>query len=214
MKLRYLRRLLRIIRICHHFGLEQYAARAALLPAWIARLSLNRQFDEPLDTRLRLALESLGPIFIKFGQMLSTRKDIVDDTLAIELAKLQDQVPPFEKSTVRKIIQTAYQKPLDAVFAEFDLTSTASASIAQVHKAVLHNGAYVAVKILRPNISKTICSDLALLDTAGWLIEKIWHDGQRIRPRQVIAEFSKLLKNEQNLLREAGNASLLRRNFM
>ena len=210
----HIHRFFRILFVCHRFGLTQYAAQMGLLPGWMRYLSNKRQFDLPLNTRLRLALESLGPIFVKFGQMLSTRRDLVDDALANELAKLQDQVPAVSALVIRQLVEKTYGCSINTLFAEFDDTACASASIAQVHKAKLHNGDCVAVKILRPNIKKTICSDIALLNTAAWLVEKVYKDGPRMRPQQVVDEFAKIISHEQNLLREAGNASLLRRHFV
>ena len=180
---------------------------------WMRRLLPRRRFDETPEARLRLALESLGPIFVKFGQMLSTRRDLLDPKLADELAKLQDQVPPFPTEQALQCLQAEYGRPVSEVFAQFEMTPVASASVAQVHFGVLPDGTEVAIKILRPGIEKIIGNDLALLDVAASLIEKIWADGRRLKPREVVAEFAKHLRDELDLMREASNCSQLRRNF-
>ncbi|KPN72592.1 ubiquinone biosynthesis regulatory protein kinase UbiB [Neisseria sp. 83E34] len=169
--------------------------------------------DTSLPVRLRLALESLGPVFVKFGQVLSTRPDLIPHDYAVELAKLQDRVPPFDAELSRRQIEQSLGKPIDALYAEFDTTPVASASVAQVHKARLHTGEQVAVKVLRPNLAPVIEQDLALLRFgAGW-IERLFSDGKRLRPREVVDEFDKYLHDELDLMREAANASQLGRNF-
>ena len=158
----------------------------------------------------------MGPIFVKFGQVLSTRRDLLPLDVADELAKLQDRVPPFPPEQALAQIEAAYGRPVSAVFAEFDPVPVASASVAQVHFARLHpedGGHEVAVKILRPNMHGVIDHDLALLDTMAGLLEKIWSDGKRLKPREVVAEFAKYLHDELDLMREAANCSQLRRNF-
>lgn len=162
---------------------------------------------------LRLALEELGPIFVKFGQILSTRQDLIPDDIAIELEKLQDRVPPFPGKTAQKIIEAVYQKPVSEIFQTFDKIPLASASIAQVHAATLHEGQEVVVKILRPNIIKTIQHDVALLYIVAGLVQKLWSHGPRLRPKEIVAEFERTIMDELDLLREAANASQLRRNF-
>jgi ubiquinone biosynthesis protein len=163
--------------------------------------------------RLRRALEALGPIFVKFGQMLSTRRDLVPLDIADELAQLQDRVPPFPSVQAIATLEAAYKKPLSEVFAEFDATPVASASVAQVHFARLHDGTAVAVKVLRPGIAPVIAHDVSLLYAAAGLLEKLFADGKRLRPREVVAEFEKHLEDELDLMREAANCSQLRRNF-
>ncbi len=177
------------------------------------RLLFWRDLSQPRAVRLRLALESLGPIFVKFGQMLSTRRDLMPLDLADELAKLQDQVPPFPSAQAVALLETTYKRPLLEVFKAFDETPIASASVAQVHFAVLHDGREVAVKILRPGITLTIAHDIALIKIAADLIEWLWEDGRRLKPRKVIEEFEKHLSDELDLTREAANGSQLRRNF-
>ena len=163
--------------------------------------------------RLRLALEQLGPIFVKFGQMLSTRRDLIPKDIANELAKLQDQVPPFNFSKVQVLIKESYGKPLNSIFKKFSREPIASASVAQVHFAELLNGQEVAVKILRPNIDKAVDKDIKLLRIFAWLLELMWSDGRRLRPQEVVEEFSKHTKSELNLLLEAAHCSHLGENF-
>lgn len=187
-------------------------------PDWLQKilrsLPKSKQFAaEPLPVRLRLALESLGPIFVKLGQVLSTRPDLLPPEYALELARLQDKVPPFDEHLSRRQIETSLGRPIEAVYAEFQAAPVASASIAQVHRARLYSGEEVAVKVLRPNLQGVIEQDLALMRFgAGW-IERLFADGKRLKPREVVAEFDKYLHDELDLMREAANASQLRRNF-
>lgn len=167
-----------------------------------------------LPVRLRLALESLGPIFIKFGQVLSTRPDLIPHDYAVELAKLQDKVPPFDAQLSRAQIEKSLGKPIDKLYAEFETEPVASASIAQVHKARLHSGETVAVKVLRPNLLPVIEQDLALMRLGANWVERLFADGKRLKPREVVAEFDKYLHDELDLMREAANASQLGRNFV
>ncbi len=163
--------------------------------------------------RLRGALTELGPIFVKAGQVLSTRRDLVPTDIADELALLQDQVPPFPGSEARAIIERELKQPVTALFARFDETALASASIAQVHAATLHDGREVVVKVLRPDIERRIARDVALLRSLGELAER-WHPAaDKIRPMEVVAEVEKMLENELDLQREGASASLLKRNF-
>ncbi len=176
-------------------------------------LSTGRRLDAPRGQRLREALERLGPIFVKFGQMLSTRRDLIPADVADELARLQDRVPPFPGEESVRLIEKALGRPISAVFRDFEVTPVASASIAQVHFGVLHDGREVAVKVLRPGMLAVIDDDLALMRTlAGW-VEKLWADGKRLKPREVVAEFDKYLHDELDLVREAANAAQLRRNM-
>ncbi len=163
--------------------------------------------------RIRCTLEELGPIFVKFGQILSTRRDLLPDDIADELAQLQDNVPPFPDSEARAIIEKSLGKPVGELFARFDQSPLASASIAQVHTAQLHDGREVIVKVVRPNIKSTIRRDLALLYTLAGLAERYWTDGRRLHPREVVAEYDKTIMDELDLMREAASASQLRRNF-
>jgi ubiquinone biosynthesis protein len=164
--------------------------------------------------RLRRALETLGPIFVKFGQVLSTRRDLLPADLADELAKLQDQVPAFPSEVAIAEVERAFGKPIAQVFDKFDPKPVASASVAQVHLAVLPGGVEAAVKILRPGMLPVIGEDLALLNTAAGLIERFSADGRRLKPREVVAEFARHLSEELDLMREAAHASQLRRNFL
>ncbi|MDB5799175.1 MAG: ubiquinone biosynthesis protein UbiB [Rhodocyclales bacterium] len=188
-------------------------AATTRIGAWLQRLLPRRHFAAPPEVRLRLALESLGPIFVKFGQMLSTRRDLLDPKLADELAKLQDRVPPFPIELALARLQAEYGRPVSEVFSRFDMTPVASASVAQVHFGELPDGTEVAIKVLRPGIDRIIAKDMALLDVAATLIEKLWADGRRLKPREVVAEFAKHLRDELDLMREAANCSQLRRNF-
>ncbi|HQS82446.1 MAG TPA: ubiquinone biosynthesis regulatory protein kinase UbiB [Thiobacillus sp.] len=209
-------RLARILTIGLRFGLEEFfLGHERVRPLrWLVRATLFwRPLTEPRGVRLRRALEALGPIFVKFGQMLSTRRDLVPLDIADELAQLQDRVPPFPSVEAIATLEKLYQKPLAEVFAEFGATPVASASVAQVHFARLHDGTPVAVKVLRPGIAPVIAHDVSLLYAAAGLIEKLFSDGPRLRPREVVAEFEKHLEDELDLMREAANCSQLRRNF-
>jgi ubiquinone biosynthesis protein len=198
------------------YGLDGLILDSLRRPGWtmLARvISVGRNLDAPRGQRLRQALERLGPIFVKFGQMLSTRRDLIPADVADELARLQDRVPPFPGAESVKLIEKALGKPISAVFKQFDVEPIASASIAQVHFGVLHNGREVAVKVLRPGMLAVIDDDLALMRTlAGW-VERLWADGKRLKPREVVAEFNNYLHDELDLVREAANAAQLRRNM-
>jgi ubiquinone biosynthesis protein len=189
-------------------GLRQRSLRA------LARVvRLGHRFDEPRGVRLRRALERLGPIFVKFGQVLSTRRDLLPPDIADELARLQDRVPPFPGARSIAIVERAFGRPVGELFASFDAEPVASASIAQVHFAVLKDGREVAVKVLRPGMLRAIEDDLALLRRlAGW-VERASEDGKRLKPREVVAEFDVYLHDELDLVREAANAAQLRRNM-
>ena len=168
---------------------------------------------EPLAVRIRLALEDLGPIFVKFGQALSTRPDLLSPELITELEKLQDKVPPFAGDVAQAKVEQVMGAPINEVFAHFDTTPLASASIAQVHAAQLDDGSDVVVKILRPNVQKRINRDLELLHTMARLAERYWSEGKRLRAVDVVHEYEKTITDELDLLREAANAGQLRRNF-
>jgi len=167
----------------------------------------------PRAERIRRTLEELGPIFVKFGQMLSTRRDLLPDDIAQELAKLQDRVPPFPGAAARAIVEKELGKPVTELFESFTEQPHASASIAQVHLARLQDGRDVVVKVVRPDIRITIERDIGLLYVVAELAEHYWREGRRLRPREVVAEYEKTIIDELDLLREAANASLLRRNF-
>lgn len=161
--------------------------------------------------RLRLALQELGPIFVKFGQILSTRRDLVPPDIAIELALLQDRVAPFDGGTARKIVEAALERRIDEAFDSFEIEPLASASIAQVHAARLHGGREVVVKVLRPDIEGKIAGDIALLKALAALVERAHPKADKIRPRAVVAEIESTLAAELDLQREGANASVLRR---
>jgi ubiquinone biosynthesis protein len=163
--------------------------------------------------RLRLALEELGPIFIKFGQLLSTRRDLVPADLADELALLQDKVAPFDGAVAKRIIETALGYPLSDKFASFDITPLASASVAQVHTAKLLTGEDVVIKVIRPGIEKIIADDVALLHSIAALVETRVEGGQRLRLREVVRDYEHVIFDELNLLSEAANTAQLGRNF-
>jgi ubiquinone biosynthesis protein len=167
----------------------------------------------PTAVRIRNVLEDLGPIFVKFGQILSTRRDLLPDDIADELSKLQDRVPPFPGAQSRIIVEKAYGHKLEEVFAEFSEEPLASASIAQVHAARLKDGREVIVKVVRPGIRSAIQSDIGLMYIVAQAVERYWAHGRRLKPTGVVAEFEKTLLDELDLLREAANASQLRRNF-
>jgi ubiquinone biosynthesis protein len=205
-----LARLLRIFAIGLRFGLHEFVPRYSR--SWIVRL-LARRRHEPRGQRLREALETLGPIYVKFGQVLSTRRDLVPLDIADELARLQDRVPPFAAELAVAEIERSLGRKIEELFRSFERDAVASASIAQVHLATLNDGREVAVKVLRPGVEAAIASDLALLDTAAAQVERLWADGRRLRPREVVAEFARHLDEELDLMVEAANASQLRRNF-
>ncbi len=209
-------RLSKIITVGLRFGLDRLILDAdssgRLVRLWNT-VFFWRSFDEPRAVRLRRALESLGPIFVKFGQMLSTRRDLLPADLADELALLQDRVPPVSNEAALEVLENFYGRPIDEVFRDFERTPIASASVAQVHLARLPDGTEVAVKVLRPGIDRIIAHDIALLEAAAGLLERLWPEGRRLKPREVVAEFSKHLHDELDLMREAANCSQLRRNF-
>ncbi|WP_018868849.1 MULTISPECIES: ubiquinone biosynthesis regulatory protein kinase UbiB [unclassified Thioalkalivibrio] len=163
--------------------------------------------------RIRRALEDLGPIFIKFGQMLSTRRDLLPDDIAVELARLQDRVPPFPADRARAVIEAELERPVDIAFAEFSDTPLASASIAQVHEARLQDGREVVVKVVRPGILKTIRADLEVMHTIAALADRYWSEARRLRPREVVDEYEKTVTDELDLIREGANAAAIHRNF-
>jgi ubiquinone biosynthesis protein len=212
-------RLLRIANVVWRYRLDEIVVSSLKNPTLVrfVRWTTFGARRETRGVRLRRALEDLGPIFVKFGQVLSTRRDLLPTDVADELAKLQDRVPPFPSDIARREIERGLGRPIDAVFTDFEAEPVASASIAQVHFAVLrdgpHAGKAVAVKVLRPNMLSAIDKDLSLLDTGAALVERLWRDGKRLRPRDVVREFDTYLHDELDMMREAANASQLRRNF-
>ena len=208
-------RFLDILYITGYYRLDEFfVGRGSVLPrAFFSAFYFWADRTASRGERLRKALESLGPVFIKFGQLLSVRRDLIPEDLADELSKLQDSVPPFGADEVLATLNRAYGKPYTEVFKSFDLVPIASASVAQVHFAVMPDGREAAVKILRPRIAETIAKDVALLYVIADIVETFFADGKRLRPREVVAEFEKIIGDELDLIREAANASQLRRNF-
>ncbi len=217
---RVLRRLVQIQRITVEYGLEEFLAGSRLERrlAWLRLVSpwtwfVRRQAGTRAE-RLRLALETLGPIFIKFGQALSTRRDLLPADLADELAKLQDRVPPFPVDEARQRIEAALGAPVGELFAEFETEPLGAASLAQVHGAVLKTGEAVVVKVLRPGMRERIVKDLELMYAVAGIFAAGSDDGRRLRPVEVVAEYEKTVLDELDLMREAGNAAQLRRQFL
>jgi len=173
----------------------------------------RRSSSAPLGERIRLALEELGPIFIKFGQALSTRRDLLPADVADELAKLQDNVPPFPAEQARQILDAAYGQSVDEVFERFDAEPFAAASIAQVHTAKLHSGQEVIAKLLRPGVQELIERDIEVLKLLAGLADRYWEHGKRLRPLEVVDEYENTIIDELDLMREAANAAQLKRNF-
>lgn len=211
-------RLLKIAHIACRYRLDEFVDTSSMpfFYRMMLRLSPSRLWQTPdlsRGVRLRLALEELGPIFIKFGQMLSTRRDLLPDDLADELAKLQDDVPPFPEQESVAIIEKALGKPVEELFADFESTPMASASVAQIHKATLHSGEKVVVKVVRPDIEPVIRQDIALMHTLAKLAYKYLPDGRRLRPTEVVSDYELTILDELDMGREAANASQLRRNF-
>lgn len=209
-------RLFKIVRVAIRYGLDEIAISGFDTPRitrFLNTIFFWRDLSRPRGERLRRALEDLGPIFVKFGQVLSTRRDLLPLDIADELTRLQDRVPPFDSALAVAQIEKSLGAHPDVLFASFDRTPIASASIAQVHFAVLKNGAEVAVKVLRPGMRSTIDHDIGLMHIAADWVERLWADGKRLKAKEVVAEFDKYLHDELDLMREAANASQLRRNF-
>ena len=216
---RLLLRLLTIQRVLIRHGLDEFIIRAHLYrplrillflwpPFWFARRS-----DAPRAVRLREALQELGPIYVKFGQSVSTRQDLLPADVGSELSKLQDQVPPFPAAQAHAAIEAAYGRPVREVFDSFDDTALAAASIAQVHVGRLPGGEEVAIKILRPNVQEQVERDVEVLYAVARLAERWWPESRRLRPVELVAEYEKTILNELDLMLEAANAAQLRRNF-
>lgn len=209
-------RLVRIVFVALRYRLDELvlsSIRHPLAHGLLFIVRLGRRPKTPRGVRLRLALESLGPIFVKFGQVLSTRRDLIPLDVAQELALLQDRVPPFPSDQAAACVQAALGESPHTLFKSFDTDPIASASIAQVHFAVLHDGREVAVKVLRPGMLRIIEKDLRLMRVLAGLVERLVPDGRRLKPREVVAEFNNYLHDELDLIREAANCSQLRRNF-
>ncbi len=214
----HLKRLLFIHRTLHKYKLDQQLLAESpvsfLLPLqWLAPWTWQSRFDGERGEAIRLALETLGPIFIKFGQALSTRLDLLPPDIAQELIKLQDKVPPFDNEQAMKLIESQLGKPINELYRHFDATPLASASIAQVHTAQLHDGSDVVVKVVRPDILPVIKLDTGILRTLARITETLIPFTRRLHPVEVVAEFEKTILDELDLMREAANAALLKRNF-
>lgn len=211
-------RLLKIQQVLLRYGLDEFVFNLHLFRPlrYLTYLSPSYLLGKRKGTRgerIRKALEDLGPIFVKFGQILSTRQDLLPPDIGEELSQLQDNVPPFADSLARDIIEKSLEKTIADIFSEFSVSPLASASIAQVHTATLHSGEDVIVKVLRPGIGKTIDADVAVLYTLAGLADKYWSEAKRLKPIEVVKEFDNTIHEELDLVREAANASQLRRNF-
>ncbi len=215
-RIRTLRRVISIQRVLVKYGLDDIITATHLLRPlrfFFYLLPRRRNSDAPLGERIRLALVELGPIFVKFGQAISTRRDLLPTDIADELAKLQDKVPPFPAEQAREILNNAYGEPVENVFKRFDLEPLAAASIAQVHTAQLKNGQEVILKVLRPGVLEQIERDLEVLQLIARLADKYWEHGKRLRPLEVVAEYERTVIDELDLMREAANTAQLKRNF-
>jgi ubiquinone biosynthesis protein len=219
MKLRVLGRMLAIQRVLVRHGLDEFLiaaapARSLRLVLWFDPANwLSRRQAGTRGERLRLAFEALGPVFMKFGQMLSTRRDLLPRDIADELEKLQDRVPPFPSAQARSIVEMAYGRALEEVFASFEEHSLAAATIAQVHGAKLLDGRDIVVKIVRPGIRQLIERDLEVLHALARLAHRYWSQADHLRPMELVREYEKTILDELDLMREAANAAQLKRNF-
>jgi ubiquinone biosynthesis protein len=217
-RIRLFLRLIHIQRVLMHHGLDEFVTATHLYRPlrWLMKLSPARKTarkDLPRGQRVREALIELGPIFVKFGQGLSTRRDLLPRDIADELAKLQDRVPPFSSQEARRRMEAAYGRPLEEVFASFESEPLAAASIAQVHSATLEDGRAVVVKVLRPGVEGRIREDLAVMYALARLARRYWPEVRMLRPVDVVSEYDKIIIDELDLMREAANAAQLRRNF-
>lgn len=213
-------RLYRIQQVFIRYGIEDLLLRNTRLAwlSWFVWILPARWFSDdtrrlPRGQRIRLALEELGPVFVKLGQVLSTRRDLLPDDIGRELVLLQDKVPPFSGELARTSIESSLAQPLSAIFSAFDQTPIASASVAQVHGATLLDGTRVVVKVLRPGIGSVIDRDVSLMYLLADLTQYVWQDARRLRPREVVEEYDHTIHDELDLIREASNAVVLRNNF-
>jgi ubiquinone biosynthesis protein len=219
MRLRVLARLLQIQRALVRHRLDDFVRATHLYrPVRLVRLAspwtwFQRSAGATRGARLRLALEELGPVFVKFGQALSTRRDLLPVDIADELAQLQDRVPPFAGEIAVAMLEKTYGRPLTEVFSRFETTPLAAASIAQVHAATLNEGGDVVVKVLRPGMREVIDLDLEVLEALADLADRYWIEARPVRPVEVVREYRKTILDELDLMREAGNAAQLKRNF-
>ena len=213
---RTIRRIVGIQRVLVKYGLDEFIKKTHLLRPmrfFFYLLPRRRDSSAPLGERIRLALEELGPIFVKFGHAISTRRDLLPPDIADELAKLQDMVPPFPAEQAIEILNEVYGEPVEQVFQRFDEEPFAAASIAQVHTAQLQSGTEVIVKLLRPGVQEQIEQDLDVMRMIAGLADRYWEHGKRLRPLEVVAEYEQTIIDELDLMREAANCSQLKRNF-
>ena len=209
-------RMLAIQRILVKYGLDDIIKETHLwrpLRFLFYLAPRRRDSSAPIGERIRLALEELGPIFVKFGQAISTRRDLLPPDIADELAKLQDAVPPFPAAEAIAIIEEAYGEPVSTVFERFDDEPLAAASIAQVHTAKLKSGTEVIVKVLRPGVHEQIERDLDVMHMVAGLAARYWQHGKRLKPLEIVDEYEHTIIDELDLMREAGNTAQLKRNF-
>lgn len=214
--MRTLLRLLSIQRVLVRHGLDEIITATHILRPlrfFFYLFPRRRDRSAPLGERIRLALEELGPIFVKFGQAVSTRRDLLPREVADELAKLQDRVPPFPAEEAVAILDAVYGRSVDDVFARFDFEPFAAASIAQVHTAALDDGTEVIVKLLRPGVREQIERDLDVMFALARLADRYWENSKRLRPLELVAEYQKTVIDELDLMREGANAAQLKRNF-
>ena len=212
-------RMLRIVRVLVRHGLDEFVFTLHLFRPYRFMLFLFpgywfRDRNVPRGQRLREALEELGPVFVKFGQAVSTRPDLIPADIAVELTRLQDDVLPFPGDQAREVIERALDAPLSEHFASFDIQPLASASVAQVHGATLQDSTEVVVKVLRPGIEKVIERDLQLLYQLARLAQRHWPNARRLRPLEVVDDYDKTIHDELDMMREGANASQLRSNFL
>jgi ubiquinone biosynthesis protein len=211
-----LRRIAKIVKVVGKYRLDLLLDKEKLplsIRIFLAPAVFFGRANGSRGERLRKALEELGPIFVKFGQLLSTRPDLVPEDISVELSSLQDNVPPFSSQLFKKNIELALDGSVDELFLSFEPDPLASASVAQVHAAVLADGRDVVVKAVRPNIEKTIRKDIALLYTLARLVKTYSEDGERLHPLEVVKDYESVIIEELNLQSEGANASLLRHNF-
>lgn len=205
-----------IVRVFLKHGLDEFVSAVGLFRRYgilLRLIPVKRNRDLPRGDRVRMALEELGPIFVKFGQILSTRPDLLPEDIATALTGLQDQVPPFSADKAKAVIENAYGDSIENHFKTFQAEAAASASVAQVHYATLHDDTEVVVKVLRPDIEPIIERDLQLLHNLADLAERYWSQGKRLKPREIVEDYDRTIHDELDMMREAASASQLKINF-